>query len=184
MILPNQFKTGMVIRYEGVLYSILEFQHIKPGKGGAFVRIKLKNLNNGAIVDKTLRPETKVEEIFVEQRRMQYLYRNSKYHFMDEEDFEEIELPPEKVEGIKDLLLENNPVIISFYNKEILDINLPNFIELQITEVEPAAKGDTAQRNYKKAKVETGAIIQVPMFIEKGDRVKIDTRSRKYISRV
>jgi len=93
-------------------------------------------------------------------------------------------LPPEKVEGIKDLLLENNPVIISFYNKEILDINLPNFIELQITEVEPAAKGDTAQRNYKKAKVETGAIIQVPMFIEKGDRVKIDTRSRKYISRV
>lgn len=184
MILPNQFKTGMVIRYEGVLYSIVGFQHIKPGKGGAFVRTKLKNLNSGAIVDKTLRPEAKVEEIFVEQKKMQYLYRNGKYHFMDEQNFEEIELPLERVEEIKDLLLENNAVIVSFHNKEILGINLPNFIELQIIEAEPSAKGDTAQRNYKNVKLETGAVILVPMFIKKGDRIKIDTRSKKYISRV
>ncbi len=174
----------MVIRYDGALYSIVHFQHIKPGKGGAFVRTKLRNLNTGAIVDKTLRPEEKIEEIFIEQRKMNYLYRDIKYHFMDEENFDEIELSPEKLEGIKDLLLENNPVIITFYNKEVLDISLPNFIELEVIEAEPSTKGDTAQRNYKRAKVETGAVIQVPMFVEKGERIKIDTRTKKYISRV
>ncbi|MCK4859086.1 MAG: elongation factor P [Candidatus Omnitrophica bacterium] len=174
----------MVIKYEGVLYSIVHFQHIKPGKGGAFVRTKLKNLDSGAIIDKTLRPEEKVKQVFIEQKKMQYLYYDGKYHFMDEENFEEVELPAEKVEGIKDLLLENNSAILTFHDKEVLDIQLPNFIELEITEAEPSAKGDTAQRNYKKAKLETGATIQVPMFIGKGERVRIDTRNKKYLSRV
>ncbi|RKY39955.1 MAG: elongation factor P [Candidatus Omnitrophota bacterium] len=184
MILPNQFRAGMVIRYEDQLYSILEFQHIKPGKGGAFVRTKLKNLSTGAIVEKTLRPEEKVEEIFVEEKKMRYLYCDGRYHFIDEQTLEEVELSGEQLKDIKDLLLEGSLVSISFHNKQVLQIRLPNFVELQVTETEPSAKGDTAQRSYKKAKVETGAVIQVPLFIKKGDKIKIDTRDKTYVSRV
>ncbi|MCP4649926.1 MAG: elongation factor P [PVC group bacterium] len=185
MISTNQFKTGLTIEIDGDLYAISEFQHVKPGKGGAFVRTKLKNLRTKKMLDKTFRSEEKFEEAYIEEKKMQYLYRaGTTFHFMDHETYEEFSLEQEKVSDISGFLKENMDISIVFYKSEILEVKLPMFIEAKITETEPGIKGDTAKSSFKPATIETGATIQVPLFIDQNDTIKIDTRTGAYVERV
>lgn len=169
---------------DGVVYQVLEFQHVKPGKGAAFVRTKLKNLENGSLVERTFRGEEKIEEAFIEERKLQYLYQaNELYHFMDQQNFEEISIHQnillDKVKFLKDNLEVNG----YFYKGKVLSINLPNFIDFKITHTEAGIKGDTAKSGTKPAQTETGATIKVPLFINVGDTIKVDTRTGEYIER-
>lgn len=180
----NQFKSGLTILVDGVVYQVVEFQHVKPGKGAAFVRTKLKNLENGSLVEMTFRGEEKLEEAFIEERKLQYLYqRNDLYYFMDQNNFEEITLNKEMLADKVKFLKDNLDVIAYFYKGRALNINLPNFIDFKIIHTEPGIKGDTAKSGTKPAQIETGATIQVPLFINSGDTVKIDTRTGEYIER-
>ncbi len=185
MISTNQFRNGVSIIAEGDLYIIVEFQHVKPGKGGAFVRTRLKNMLTGNIMERNFRSGEKFEEAFIENKKLQFSYRaGNSYHFMDQETYDEVVLDESQLPSLKDFLKENMIITASFYNKKIVDISLPMFIELKVTESEPAVKGDTAKSTLKPVKLETGATIFVPLFIEIGDTIKIDTRSKEYISRV
>ncbi|MCM8800801.1 MAG: elongation factor P [Candidatus Omnitrophica bacterium] len=164
---------------------VIEAQHVKPGKGAAFVRVKLRNLKNNNIQEMTFRGEDKIEPAFVEERRLQYLYSSGKaYHFMDQENFEEIVLSDDILQEKKKFLKDNLEVTGYFYKHQILNISLPNFIEFEVIHTEPGVKGDTAKSGTKPAKIETGAIIQVPLFINVGDKIKVDTRTDEYIERV
>lgn len=185
MISTNQFKNGMTILLGGEIYSIISFQHVKPGKGGAFVRTKLKNLKKGNLLDKTFRAGEKVEQAFIEEKKMQFLYRHAgSYHFMNQESFEELELH-EKSLGDKVMFLKENMVLsIAVYDGKILGINLPNFVELEVKHTEPGLRADTVKSTNKAAILETGAEISVPLFVNTGDKIKIDTRSGQYVSRV
>lgn len=184
MISTNDFKNGMSINYEGSLYEILYFQHVKPGKGGAFVRTKLKNLDTGAIIDKTFRAGEKIEQAILETKKMQYLYKDQHYIFMDNETFEQIPLEEELIGDNSRFLVENMNVTIKMHNSRPISIELPVSIESKVIKTEPGLKGDTVSTSYKPAKIETGATVQVPLFIEEGDKVKIDTRTGEYITRV
>jgi len=184
MISSNDFKNRITINYEDILYEILYFQHVKPGKGGAFVRTKLKNLNNGSIIDKTFRAGEKVEQAILETKKMQYLYKDEHYIFMDSKTYEQIPLNEEQIGDNKKFLLENIEVTIQFYKEKPISINLPIFIKAKVVKTEPGVKGDTISASLKSAEIETGAKIQVPLFINEGDVVKIDTRSGEYITRV
>ena len=184
MITTNDLKNGMTLNYEGSLYEVLYFQHVKPGKGGAFVRTKLKNLNTGAIIEKTFRAGEKVEQARLETRKMQYLYKDEHYNFMDNETFEQIPISKEHVGSKEKFLLENMEVTIVFYKGSPISIELPIAIESKVVKTEPGVKGDTVSQSYKSAEIETGAKIMVPLFINEGDIIKIDTRSGEYITRV
>lgn len=180
----NQFKSGLTILLEDTVYQVVEFQHVKPGKGAAFVRTKLKNLENGSLVERTFRGDEKIEEAFIEERRMQYLYQaNELYHFMDQGNFEEIALRGNILADKVKFLKDNLEVVGYFYKGKALNINLPNFIDFKIIHTEPGIKGDTAKSGTKPAEIETGAIIQVPLFIDTGDTIKVDTRTGEYIER-
>lgn len=180
----NQLKSGLTILFEGVAYQVVEFQHVKPGKGAAFVRTKLKNLENGSLVERTFRGDEKIEEAFIEERRMQFLYQaNELYHFMDQENFEEVSLRKDILADKVKFLKDNLEVAAYFYKGKALNINLPNFIDFKITHTEPGIKGDTAKSGTKPAQIESGAIIQVPLFINPGDTIKVDTRNGQYIER-
>lgn len=185
MISTNDFKNGMVIELEGVLFQIIEFQHVKPGKGGAFVRTKLRNFKTGAVIDRTFRAGEKVEDARVERRKMQYLYSDADtYHFMDNESYEQIELKAEAIgDGLK-YLKEQMVVDISMHEGVPLGIEVSPHVELMIAETDPGLKGDTASGGTKPAKLETGAIVQVPLFIETGDTIRVDTRTNTYITRI
>ncbi|MCR8642430.1 elongation factor P [Paenibacillus sp. N1-5-1-14] len=184
MISVNEFKTGLTIVVEHDLFTVLDFQHVKPGKGAAFVRSKLKNLRNGNTVEKTFRAGENVGRAHIENREMQYLYASgSEYTFMDTETYDQIELPASQLEWELNFLKENMMIQIMSYQGEILGINLPNSVELKVIETEPSVKGNTAQGATKNAKVETGLNVQVPMFISDEDVLLIDTREGKYISR-
>lgn len=184
MISTNEFKNGMTIYVEGVLYQIVEFQHVKPGKGGAFVRTKLKNFKTGAVVDKTFRAGEKFEQAVVNRRAMQYLYNDgSDYVFMDTESYEQISVPTSFLSDETKFLKENMNVLIAIHDGQPIGLEMPITVELEVTETDPGLKGDTASGGTKPATLETGAIIQVPLFIKVGDVVKVDTRTGDYITR-
>jgi len=183
MISTSDFKNGLTIIYEDQMYRILYFQHVKPGKGGAFVRTKLKNLDTGAITDKTFRAGEKMERALLETKKMQYLYRDEYYNLMDTKTFEQIQLVDDIIGDSKDYLLENTELSVIFYKGKPISIELPIFIEARVVKTEPGVKGDTVSSSFKPAKIETGAKIQVPLFINTGDIIKIDTRTGEYITR-
>ncbi len=185
MISTNQFRTGMTIRFEDENYRIVDFQHVKPGKGGAFVRTKLKGLATGRVVDKTFRPEQKFEQVRVESRTMQYLYDEpDAVVFMDAESFEQVSLPKSLLEGRFDLMKVNMDVDLLLVDGRPSDIELPTFVDLEVTETAPGVRGDTVSGGTKEAVLETGATLQVPLFIETGTIIRIDTRTREYNTRV
>lgn len=175
----------MIMKVDGQLYSIAEFQHVKPGKGGAFVRTKLKHIPDGYVVDKTFRAGEKIEEVRVERRTYQYLYNTEAiYYLMDAETYEQILLPRSLLEDSLLYLKENANVTVLMEGEKPIAIELPLFVELEVAETEPGVRGDTAQGGAKSAKLETGAVISVPLFIEVGDVLKVDTRTGRYIERI
>ena len=184
MVNVNDFRTGLTIEVDGEIYSVIEFQHVKPGKGAAFVRSKLKNLRNGNLVEKTFRAGETVNRAQIENREVQYLYNSgNEYVFMDNESFDQFTLDRKQLEWEINFLKENMNVHIQFYQGEIIGINLPNSVELKVVETEPGIRGNTATGATKNAKLETGLNVQVPLFINEGDVLLIDTREGKYISR-
>lgn len=184
MITTNDLKNGMTVFYDGVLYEVLYFQHVKPGKGGAFVRTKLKNLYTGAIIDKTFRAGEKIEQAILETKKMQYLYKDEHYIFMDNQTFEQVEIDDIYIGDKKRFLVENLEVTVTFYKGKPISIELPITIETKVIRTEPGVKGDTVSNVLKPAEIETGAKIQVPLFINEGDIIKIDTRTGQYVTRV
>jgi len=184
MISTNDLKNGMAINYEDSLFEVIYFQHVKPGKGGAFVRTKLKNLITGANIEKTFRAGEKIEQAILETKKMQFLYKDEHYNFMDSETFEQIVISEDSIGDKKKFLLENLEVTIVFYKDSPISIDLPLAIESRVLKAEPGVKGDTVSNTFKPAEIETGAKIQVPLFINEGDIIKIDTRSGEYITRV
>jgi len=180
----NQFKVGVTILLDREVYQITETEHVKPAKGSAFVRTRLKNLRTAGLLDRTFRGQDTAEEAFVEQRKLQYLYASGDiYHFMNQENYDQLVISRDVLgEGAK-FLKDNLEVTGFFYKDQILNVLMPNFIELTVTETEPGVRGDTAKSGNKSAKVETGATIQVPLFINVGDKIKVDTRSASYVER-
>ena len=180
-----QFKTGMCIMHEGKRKVIVDFQHVKPGKGPAFVRTKLKELETGKIAEYTFRPQDKFDDVRVENKKMQYLYNDgTKYHFMDTNTYEQVEMDPDFVGDASKWLLENMECDVLTADGERIGVEAPMFVELTVAETEPGFKGDTVQGGTKPATLETGAVIQVPMFIDKGEKLQIDTRDGgRYIKR-
>ena len=184
MIIANDLRRGVIIKVDGDLYAVLDFQHTKPGKGGAFVKAKLRNLTKNSIVDKTFRSTEKVEDVFIEKRKMQYLYNDGENAvFMDLESYEQEHVPNDFIEDQLKFLKEGEEVDVDFYENQIISIELPTFVTLKITHTEPGVRGDTATAAYKPAVVETGAQVQVPLFVNEGDIIKIDTRTGEYIER-
>jgi len=179
-----EFKKGLKIQFDGAPYTIVDFQHVKPGKGGAFVRTKLKHMKLGRVIDNTFRAGEKVELVDFEEKRMQYLYKDDRYHFMDLDTYDQISLSAEEVGDARDFLKENTEVEILFIDASPVTVELPNFIELQIVTTDPGIRGDTASGGSKPATLETGAVVQVPLFLNEGDVVKVDTRSGEYLGRV
>lgn len=185
MISAGDFRNGITIEFEGNVYQIVEFQHVKPGKGAAFVRTKLKNIINGGVVEKTFRPTEKCPQARIDRKDMQYLYSDGDlYNFMDTETYDQIALNGETVGDALKFVKENEMVKICSYNGSVFAIEPPLFVELQITDTEPGFKGDTATGATKPAIVETGAKVMVPLFVENGEVIKIDTRTGEYLSRV
>jgi elongation factor P len=179
-----EFKKGLKIQFDGEPYSIVDFQHVKPGKGGAFVRTKLKHMRLGRVIDNTFRAGEKVELVDFDEKRMQFLYRDDAYHFMDLDTYDQIALAPDQVADARDFLKENTEVEILFIDGNPVSVELPNFIELQVVKTDPGIRGDTATGGSKPATLETGAVVQVPLFLNEGDVVKVDTRSGEYLGRV
>ena len=185
MVSAGDFKNGLTVEIEGTVYQILEFQHVKPGKGAAFVRTKLKNIINGGVVEKTFRPTEKFENAHIDRKEMQYLYNDGDlYYFMDTETFDQIAVNADTVGDSLKFVKENENVKVSSYQGEVFAIEPPLNVELVITETEPGFKGDTAQGATKPAIVETGAQVMVRLFVEQDDKIKIDTRTGEYLSRV
>lgn len=181
----NQFKNGLTLLIDGSVFQVIDLQHVKPGKGAAFVRTKLRNLRNDAIIERTFRGDEKVEEAFVEERKLQYLYHKDViYHFMDQETFEESTLSKDVLKDKTMFLKDSLEVITLMHKGEVLDIILPNSIDLKVVYTEGGIKGDTVKAGTKQATLETGAAVQVPLFIETGDIIKVDTRTHEYIERI
>lgn len=184
MISVNDFRTGLTIEVDGDIWRVMDFQHVKPGKGAAFVRSKLRNLRTGAVQEKTFRAGEKVAKAQIENRKMQYLYASGDQHvFMDNESFEQIELPASSIEYELKFLKEGMEVHIMMFQGETLGIELPNTVELEVTATEPGIKGDTASGGSKPATLETGLVVQVPFFVNEGDRLIINTEDGSYVSR-
>lgn len=185
MISAGDFKNGITVEIDGNIYQILEFQHVKPGKGAAFVRTKLKNIISGGAVERTFRPIEKFPKAHIDRKDMQYLYQDGDlYNFMDVETYDQIALNADVVGDALKFVKENETVKICSHNGNVFSVEPPLFVELEITETEPGFKGDTAQGATKPAVVETGATVMVPLFVEQGDVLKIDTRTGEYLSRV
>ena len=185
MIAAGDFRNGVTIELEGNVYQIIEFQHVKPGKGAAFVRTKLKNIKSGGVVEKTFRPTEKCPKAHVDRKDMQYLYNDGDlYYFMDSETFEQISLNADAVGDSLKFVKENEVCKVCSYKGDVFAIEPPLFVELVITDTEPGFKGDTATGATKPATVETGALVQVPLFVDQGETIKIDTRTGEYLSRV
>ncbi len=182
----SDFRNGLIIKFKNGLYTIVEFQHVKPGKGGAFVRTKLKNLKTGQVLDNTFRSGESVEVVRVERRKYQYLYRDgSGFVLMDNDTYEQITVPEDSVGDAKDYLKEGTELeLLVDEDDNIISIEPPIFVELEVVETEPGFRGDTATNVLKPAKLETGATIQVPLFINEGDLLKVDTRTGEYVERL
>ncbi|HAG05214.1 MAG TPA: elongation factor P [Lachnospiraceae bacterium] len=185
MISAGEFRNGVTMEYEGNIYQVLEFQHVKPGKGAAFVRTKLKNLVSGGVVEKTFRPTEKVNKAHIDRKDMTYLYNDGDlYNFMDVETYDQMAVAAEEVGDALKFVKENEQVKLLSYNGKVFGIEPPLQVELTITATEPGVKGDTATGATKPATVETGATINVPLFINEGEVIKVDTRTGEYIGRV
>jgi elongation factor P len=181
----NDFKTGMTLDLDGVLWNVVDFQHVKPGKGGAFVRTKLKNVLTGQVVDRTFNAGVKVDVATVDKREMTYLYSDgADYVFMDVDSYDQVHVPPNAVGDAKEYLLENTNATVAMHDGAVLYIDLPPSVELTITYTEPGMQGDRSTGGTKPATLETGATVQVPLFVAQGEKVKVDTRDGRYISRV
>ena len=184
MIYASEFRKGITFEVNGEPHVILDFQHVKPGKGAAFVRTKYKNILTGATREEAFNPDIKFQKAHIETKTMQYLYNDGElYYFMDSETYEQVPLMKDQVEDAMRYLRENDSATIKFYNGAAFLVEAPNFVTLAVTETEPGVKGDTATNVTKAATVETGAVIQVPIFIEEGEIIQIDTRSGEYLSR-
>ena len=185
MVQAGDFKNGLTVAIDGVVHQIIDFQHVKPGKGPAFVRVKIKNIEKGSTVEKTFRPEEKFERAHIEHQDMQYLYNDgTAYHFMDNATYEQIELTDKEVGDSLKFIRENESVKMMVHNGRVIGIDPPLNVELEVTETEPGHRGDTAQgKATKPAFVETGARVNVPLFIEQGEIIKIDTRTGDYVGR-
>lgn len=185
MVSAGDFRNGVTLEIEGNVYQIIEFQHVKPGKGAAFVRTKLKNVINGGVVEKTFRPTEKFPQARIDRVEMQYLYADGDlYNFMNMETYDQIALGADVVGDAMKFVKENDAVKVCSYNGNVYAVEPPMFVELQITETEPGVKGDTATGATKPATVETGATVYVPLFVNQDDVIKIDTRTGEYLSRV
>ncbi|MDW0108925.1 elongation factor P [Sporosarcina aquimarina] len=184
MISVNDFKTGLTIEVDGDIWRVMDFQHVKPGKGAAFVRSKLRNLRSGNVNEKTFRAGEKVAKAQIDNKRMQYLYANGDDHvFMDNESFEQIELSSKQIEDELNYLKENMEVHVIQYKEEVLGVEVPATVVLEVSETEPGIKGDTASGGSKPAKLETGLTVQVPFFVNIGDKLIINTEEGEYVSR-
>jgi len=179
------FKTGLTIEFEGKVYQILEFQHVKPGKGGAFVRSRLRNLQTGSTLERTWRAGESMEQALVERRNVEFLYRDGEdFHFMDMEDFEQLSLSAAQVGEKAKFLKDNTPVMLVTWKNNVLEVETPQTMEFKITQTDPGLRGDTAQGGSKPATLETGAVVTVPLFVNEGEMIRVDTRSGLYIERV
>ncbi len=184
-ITTNDLKNGMTLELDGQLVSVVEFQHVKPGKGHAFVRTTLKNSRTGAVVDRTFRAGEKVERAIIDKRSMQFLYRDgAEYVFMDSETYEQMPVSPATLGDAARYLVEQDTAILLMYGDDVIGVDLPASVELAITETEPGVQGDRVSGARKPATLETGIVVSVPLFIEQGERVKVDTRSGEYLGRV
>ena len=184
MYSTGDFKKGLKIELDGTPYVIVDFLHVKPGKGGAFVRTKIKNLMTGKVLDQTFRSGEKVKRPDLLEREMQYLYREGdNFNLMDNETYEQVALTAEQLGDAVLFLVENMNVNVLFFNQQPVAVDLPTFVELEVAQTEPGVKGDTASGGSKPATLESGAVLQVPLFINEGDRVKVDTRTGSYIER-
>jgi len=185
VVSTNQFRNGMHVELDGQVWRIVEFQHVKPGKGGAFVRTKLKSLDSGSVVDKTFRAGEKMARVHTETKSVQYLYdAGDEVVFMDESSFEQVNLPRTEVKEELDFLQPSSSVMLLTVDGRPAGIQLPASVELAVVETGPGVKGDTVSNVTKAATLETGAVVQVPLFVNQGDRIKVDTRERRYMSRV
>lgn len=183
-ITTNDLKNGMSLALDDGLFQVVEFQHVKPGKGGAFVRTTLKNVRSGAVVDRTFRAGEKVERAIIDKREMQFLYREGDdYVFMDNQSYDQISVGSASLGESADYLLEGNAAVLQMYGDEIVGVDLPAAVELSIAETEPGIQGDRVSGARKPATLETGLIVQVPLFVNPGDRIRVDTRSGEYLSR-
>ena len=184
MISAGDFRNGITFEMEGTVYQIVEFQHVKPGKGAAFVRTKLKNVIGGGVVEKTFRPTDKMPKAHIERKDMEYLYNDGElFYFMDQESFEQMPLNADQLGDALRFVKENMLVKILSYKGNVFGVEPPNFVELEVTETEPGVKGDTATGAQKPATLETGATINVPLFIDQGDMIRVDTRTGEYMER-
>ncbi len=184
-ISTNDLKNGITLEIDNNLFQVVEFQHVKPGKGGAFVRSKLRNLRNGAVIDKTFNAGVRVEQAMLDKKDMQFLYRDGdEYVFMDQESYDQQNVAPTALGDAADYMVENMVALIAFYNGEIVTVEIPASVELTIADTDPGVQGDRVSGARKPATLETGKVIQVPLFINPGDKVKVDTRSGDYITRV
>lgn len=184
MLSAGELRKGTTFELDGQVFTVIDFLHVKPGKGAAFVRTKLRNVISGGVTETTFNPTTKFQEAIIERKEMQYLYTDGQlYYFMDQDTFEQIPLNYEKVEEAIKFLKENMFAVIKFYKGEAFSVEAPNFVELVITETEPGLKGNTATNVLKPATVETGAIVNVPLFVNEGDKIRIDTRTGEYMER-
>jgi len=183
-ISTNDLKNGMALDLPEGLVNVVEFQHVKPGKGGAFVRTKLKNVRTGAVIDRTFRADEKVQLAMIDKREMQFLYREgTDYVFMDNESYDQLQVPADSMGDAINFLKEGDTAVLPMYKEEIVGVELPAAVELEVTDTEPGEKGDRVSGARKAATLETGLVVQVPLFVNVGDRVKVDTRSSDYLSR-
>ena len=184
MISSNYFRPGVTIEIDGMVWQIVEFQHVKPGKGAAFVRAKMKNLQTGSVVERTFNAGEKVPNAQVDRKPMQYLYEtDGSYYFMDSETYDQIMLTKEQLGDALNFITENMEITVLFFNETVIGVDIPNSVELKVVETEPGIRGDTATGGVKPAKLETGYVVKVPLFINEGDVLKIDTRSGAYLER-
>jgi elongation factor P len=180
----NDLKNGMSLNLPEGLFSVVEFQHVKPGKGGAFVRTKLKNLRSGAVIERTYRADEKLDQAIIDKRDMQFLYRDgSDYVFMDTSTYEQMQASPDSLGNAPDFLKEGDEANLQMYNGEIVGVDLPASVELAVTETEPGLQGDRVSGARKPATLQTGLVVQVPLFVNPGDAIKVDTRTGEYLTR-
>ena len=184
MISPSDFKTGLTIEFDGKIYTIVDFQHVKPGKGAAFVRTKLKNIENGAVTERTFNPKEKFEKAHIERRQTQFLYSGDNvWNFMDTETYDQFELTQDQLGDATKYLVENMTIHLQVYKDKVIGVDLAVIVELEVAETEPGIKGDTASGGSKPAVMETGLVVNVPFFINVGDKLRVDTRTGDYIER-
>lgn len=185
MISAGEFRNGITFEFEGNVYQVIEFQHVKPGKGAAFVRTKLKNVITGGVVEKTFRPTEKFEKAHIERKSMSYSYNDGDlYYFMDNETFDMLPLAPDQLGDALKFVMENMNVTILSYKGNVFGVEPPTFVELIVSDTEPGFKGDTTTGATKPATLETGAVINVPLFVNQGDKIRVDTRTGEYMERV